>query len=160
MVDRSAQILEITAGTALVAAVLNVAPAACAVHFRQSLAAEELIQPADALVEFLTVTLSSWGAVVHIDRQHVGYVDRIYVAFFAARPVLFGDVFGELSLRAISFARKASCGVMSPAVEDKVTRTGDDAPCFVSAGWPEPEPGAFALSWHSRRISRIAARVV
>jgi hypothetical protein len=74
--------------------------------------------------------------------------------------VFIGDVFGELALREISFARKASCGVMLPGIEDDVNGLGDDPAGLAPARWSEPEPCTLTDSWRCRRISRISARVV
>jgi hypothetical protein len=75
--SRGAEVLEMAASSALIAAMLGISPTAGAVHVGEPLAAEELVEPTDPLVEFFAIARAGRGAIVDVDREHVGDVDRL-----------------------------------------------------------------------------------
>jgi hypothetical protein len=100
VIDRCPQVLQIAAGSTPATARLNVFRAAMRVHFNQHHAAEEIVQPANAICKFCYVDLLGLAlkisalAMGMLDCWHVRDIDIFNIAGATRRLVFRGDVFG------------------------------------------------------------------
>jgi hypothetical protein len=92
VINRGLEILEISACSADISPRFCVLSACCARDLAQCLSAPELIEASNASCELLSVCLSA-NRIVVVDRQDVGVVDFVDVAFTAVWPMSFRDVF-------------------------------------------------------------------
>src|SRR6266545_2320211 len=117
VVDRCPEVLEIAPRAAYGTPPAHILSAGFAGHLGELSVPPELVEPLQTRVKLGAPGLQR-TAVVVVDRQHVGDGYVFDIALAAVRPVLVGDVCGELDLRFCNFARKASCGDMFVAVEN------------------------------------------
>ena len=132
MVHRGSQILQVTPCTTIAAAPASVLPARLAIDVGKLLSTPKSVEALQSSKQlFSVVTLVIDLAVVDVDRDDVSDIDVLDIQPASAGLVLCRYIRCELAFRLCNFARSASCGDLSVAVEDEPHGlTG-----FVSSRW-------------------------
>ena len=137
VINGGAEVLEIAAGSALIAAMLGISPTAGGVHVGEPLAAEELVKPTDPLVEFF--------AVARAGRAQIGIAALIF-ALFLLQSVFVGVRESAPSVAALHPVNGFLILLLSMVlarrawVFARASRTTAEAP--VPSSTPAAEPGA------------------